>query len=179
MRYARTQGIPTSSSGHEGVGYTCRICFCQYNLCRVVGKDAFERLEADEVKVEVESAVIEQDEVTRRVNALDRVHVRAEGGQEPGVARCDERVELSIGPEAVGHVWVHGLARGHRLTPLFGNDVCLPRAMQNLWDGVTFGLVPAHQKLLQTDALTTQNAFFLKRVARPPPLIILYRIVGA
>jgi len=53
----------------------------------------------DIVKVEVDAAVVAQQEVAEGIDALDRVWVRRVGGQEPGIVLGEEVARLGLGPE--------------------------------------------------------------------------------
>ena len=71
-----------------------------------VGEEGVETSLAPVVEVEIDAAVVGEDEVADGVGALDRVRVGDEGFEEPGIFFLDEGVALLIRPQNVFVVWV-------------------------------------------------------------------------
>ena len=71
-----------------------------------VGEQRVEAALTAVVEIDVDAAVIGEDEVADGVGALDVVFVAVEGGEEPGVFFRDEGAGFGVGPEDIFVVWV-------------------------------------------------------------------------
>jgi len=85
---------------------------------RSVGKYDRQRRAADDVEIGVSSSIAVQKHVPDDVATLDVVHVIVIGRQQPRIFIGDERFQLSVSPETVSELFVHGDPRlGASLPP--------------------------------------------------------------
>lgn len=112
---------------HEVVGDADGDCLGKDN---VVSEKGVERAEAADVKVEIDTTKVVEDEVPDSVCTLDGVGVAIEGLEEPGVILSNELASTGIGPEFVFVVWHHIATALGDIRPLWRKSLRLPRLMK-------------------------------------------------